>query len=318
MVFLFFVILFFLIFGNLNALFLCFFFDSSAKGVNRNKYQFFYKEKKRITQSNFLTLLNELKTILSYCLHTKEYYYAAGVAIILALKTINDVWLINNGTEIEAAIINSNLKNLKKNLGSFFLAMPTLVVTNNLLKYFLNQLRLNLRYNLSKHFYHKYMESSTLYFINALKTDCPNLDQLLTNDVEKFCNTLLDVYSNTSKPVLDIITLVYRLSANYTGFKTSATMIGYLLLTASVLIKARKPLARLIVKETQLEGQLRYIHSRLITNCEEITFYQGNDREKVTLMNVLNCLKLHLHEVALLKFNLDFLENLITKCKATF
>ena len=37
-------------------------------------------------------------------------------------------------------------------------------------------------------------------------------------------------------------------------------------------------MARLTVTETQLEGELRYVHNRIIGNCEEIAFYQGNQR----------------------------------------
>ena len=35
--------------------------------------------------------------------------------------------------------------------------------------------------------------------------------------------------------------------------------------------------------EQHLEGQLRFVNSRVITNSEEISFYQGNSRERVTL-----------------------------------
>jgi ABC-type uncharacterized transport system fused permease/ATPase subunit len=35
------------------------------------------------------------------------------------------------------------------------------------------------------------------------------------------------------------------------------------------------------VHEQQFEGELRYVNSRLITNCEEIAFYNGNRREKL-------------------------------------
>lgn len=41
-----------------------------------------------------------------------------------------------------------------------------------------------------------------------------NVDQLLTTDIDKFCESVTDVYSNVSKPVLDIIIYVYRLTLN--------------------------------------------------------------------------------------------------------
>jgi ATP-binding cassette subfamily D (ALD) protein 3 len=37
------------------------------------------------------------------------------------------------------------------------------------------------------------------------------------------------------------------------------------------------------VAEQQFEGEFRYVNSRLITNCEEIAFYNGNRREKMII-----------------------------------
>lgn len=39
----------------------------------------------------------------------------------------------------------------------------------------------------------------TYYKMNNLDNRIANADQLLTQDVEKFCNTLTDLYSNLSK-----------------------------------------------------------------------------------------------------------------------
>lgn len=44
-----------------------------------------------------------------------------------------------------------------------------------------------------------------------------NADQLLTTDVDKFCDTVTDLYSNISKPLLDIVIYVYRLTTQLGG-----------------------------------------------------------------------------------------------------
>ena len=40
--------------------------------------------------------------------------------------------------------------------------------------------------------------------------------------------------------------------------------------------------------EQRLEGEFRFVNSRLITNSEEIAFYQGNRRESITVHTVFD------------------------------
>ena len=264
-------------------------------------------------RATFRQILDILKLIMG----PKEYLYCVGIALVLVAKTSNDLWLISNGTQVESAIITADKEKLKQNLRSFFFAMPLLALVSNALKYFMANLRLNLRQNLSELTYRKYLHGLTYYRINTFDSDMQNVDQLLTVDIEKFCNTVVDVYTNISKPILDIIILIYKLSATYTGGQTPGAMFIYLLIAGTTLTTARKPLTRLTVKETQLEGQLRYVHSRLITNCEEVAFYQGNRKESLNLLGTLDRLCSHLRVISAVKLNIDFLDNLIAKYSAT-
>ena len=57
----------------------------------------------------------------------------------------------------------------------------------------------------------------TYYKMNNLDNRISNPDQLLTTDVERFCSSITDLYSNISKPLLDIIIYVQKLSATIGG-----------------------------------------------------------------------------------------------------
>ncbi|KAI1307633.1 ATP-binding cassette sub-family D member 3 [Halotydeus destructor] len=275
------------------------------------------KEKKNKLKNDFNSSLAQVRKTLTMVMGPTEYCYALGIALSLIMRTVCDLWLINNGTMIESGIINADMKKLQYNIGTFFLCMPSLALVNNSIKFFMNQLRLNIRYKLSSLLYNRYVEGLTYYRINVLDSSVQNIDQLLTNDVEKFSSALVDVYTNVAKPLLDVVILVQRMSITYTGAATPASMMGYLAFAGTILTIARRPLTAFTVKETQLEGQLRYVHSRLITNCEEIAFYQGNNREKMVLMNALDKLRNHLFDASLFKFNIDFLDNMIAKYFAT-
>lgn len=46
----------------------------------------------------------------------------------------------------------------------------------------------------------------------------------------------------------------------------------------------RRPVGRMTITEQKLEGEYRYINSRLIANSEEVAFYNGNHREKLIVL----------------------------------
>ncbi|MEQ2230194.1 hypothetical protein ILYODFUR_026745 [Ilyodon furcidens] len=109
-----------------------------------------------------------------------------------------------------------------------------------------------------------------------------NADQLLTQDVEKFCNSVVDLYSNLSKPLLDIVLYIVKLTSAI-GAQGPAIMMAYLLISGLFLTRLRRPTGKMTVTEQRYEGEYRYVNSRLITNSEEIAFYNGNMREKQTI-----------------------------------
>ena len=54
-------------------------------------------------------------------LSTKDYCYAGGIAIALLLRTMCDLWMIQNLTQVEAAIIGADFRKLKLNISESFL-----------------------------------------------------------------------------------------------------------------------------------------------------------------------------------------------------
>lgn len=53
--------------------------------------------------------------------------------------------------------------------------------------------------------------------MSNLDTRIANPDQLLTTDVDKFCDSCTDLYSNIAKPIFDIGLYVYRLTTSLGG-----------------------------------------------------------------------------------------------------
>uniref|UniRef100_A0A672SFD1 ATP-binding cassette sub-family D member 3-like n=1 Tax=Sinocyclocheilus grahami TaxID=75366 RepID=A0A672SFD1_SINGR len=165
-----------------------------------------------------------------------------------------------------------------------FLCVMTCQISlvNNLLKLGLNELKLCFRMRLTNHLYNDYLTGFTYYQIGNLDNRIANPDQLITQDVEKFCNSVVDLYSNVSKPLLDILIYICKLNTAI-GSLGPASLLSYLVFSGLLLTRLRRPIGKMTITEQRYEGEYRYVNSRLITNSEEIAFYNGNRREKQTI-----------------------------------
>ncbi|KAG7457166.1 hypothetical protein MATL_G00243660 [Megalops atlanticus] len=246
----------------------------------------------------------------------KETGYLILIAAMLVARTYCDVWMIQNGTMIESAIIGRSTKDFRKFLFSFIKAMPFIAVVNNLLKLSLNKLKLCFRVRLTKHLYDEYLKGYTYYKMGNLDNRIANADQLLTQDVEKFCNSVVDLYSNLSKPLLDITLYIFKLTTAI-GAQGPATMMAYLLVSGLFLTRLRRPIGKMTVTEQRYEGEYRFVNSRLITNSEEVAFYNGNKREKQTIHTTFQKLVDHLHKFIFFRFSMGFVDSVIAKYIAT-
>uniref|UniRef100_A0A8D0AMK6 ATP-binding cassette, sub-family D (ALD), member 3a n=1 Tax=Sander lucioperca TaxID=283035 RepID=A0A8D0AMK6_SANLU len=209
--------------------------------------------------------------------------YLILIAAMLVARTYCDVWMIQNGTMIESGIIGRDINLFKKHFYSYISVIPGIALVNNFLKLGLYELKLRFRERLTKHLYDQYLEGFTYYKMGNLDNRIANADQLLTQDVEKFCNSVVDLYSNLRS---DFVAL-------------------------------RRPIGKMTVTEQRYEGEYRYVNSRLITNSEEIAFYNGNMREKQTIHSTFKKLVDHLHNFIFFRFSMGFVDSIIAKYLAT-
>ncbi|KAG8436756.1 hypothetical protein GDO86_007733 [Hymenochirus boettgeri] len=274
------------------------------------------KKEKAVVDRVFFARIGRILKILVPKTFCKESGYLMLIAVMLIARTYCDVWMIQNGTFIESAIIGRSRKEFKRYLFNFIAAMPAISLVNNFLKFGLNELKLCFRERLTKYLYDEYLKSFTYYKMGNLDNRIANADQLLTQDVEKFCNSVVDLYSNLSKPFLDIALYIFKLTSAI-GAQGPASMMAYLLVSGLFLTRLRRPIGKMTVTEQRYEGEYRYVNSRLITNSEEIAFYNGNKREKLTIYSSFHKLVEHLHNFILFRFSMGFVDSIIAKYLAT-
>ncbi|XP_050342814.1 ATP-binding cassette sub-family D member 3 isoform X1 [Nymphalis io] len=270
------------------------------------------KGPKAQVDARFFSELKVLWGIMVPGLWTKESGFMVLIALSLISRTLCDLWLIQHTTLVEGSIITMNHKEFRRLLLMFFTAMPLISLVNNVLKWSIGEVKLRLRTNLSLHLYQQYLKGFTYYQVTNLDNRISNADQLLTTDIDKFCDTVIDLYSNISKPLLDISIYLYRLTVNL-GPSTPGIMMIYLFFSGIFLTYLRKPTARMTVQEQKLEGEFRYVNSRLITNSEEIAFYQGNHREQLTILASFYKLTRHLRNFLNFRVGMGFVDNIIAK-----
>lgn len=290
-----------------------------SKNVNwsNNNIQYFIKEEKRKgpkTQVNaaFFRQLFKLLSISIPGLISSEFLFLLLIAGSLTARSVCDLWMIQIITLIETAIITMNLPLFKKLLMKFIIVLPSVAVVNNILKYSIGEVKLKLRTNLTHYLTNHYLKGFTYYKINNLDSRIANPDQLLTTDVDKFCESFTDLYGNIMKPMFDIILYALRMT-NTLGGETPLLILTYLIFAGTCITYLRRPITQMTVKEQQLEGEYRHINSRLITNSEEIAFYQGNNREKLILLTSFHKLVSHLRKFLEYRCFIGIFDNFIGK-----
>lgn len=90
-----------------------------------------------------------------------------------------------------------------------------------------------------------------------------------TTDIAHFCDTLSGIYSNLSKPLLDLILFNAQLAQSIGKAGTVGLFLSYLA-TARVLRALTPAFGKLAAVEAKLEGDFRAAHARVVTNAEEI------------------------------------------------
>jgi ATP-binding cassette subfamily D (ALD) long-chain fatty acid import protein len=173
-----------------------------------------------------------------------------------------------------------------------------------MIRYLQTKLAISFRTRMMRYIHDLYLnDGRNFYKVMNLDSRINGVDQFITSDVAQFCSALAALYSNISKPVLDMIVFNYQLASNL-GWKGQFALFGNYIITGWILRKATPAFGKLAALEAKLEGDFRAAHSRLIINAEEISFYGGAKTE----LSILNraFLRLVKHVSSILKVRIAF------------
>lgn len=230
---------------------------------------------------HFYKQLRSLIKIIIPKVWTREFGILVLHTLSLVIRTFLSIYVAKLDGSIVQSIVQRNVTRFVVQLSKWILLAVPATFINSLIRFLESKLALVFRTRLVKHAYEKYFDSQTYYRVSNLDSRLSNADQCLTEDITMFTSSLAHLYSHLTKPLLDVALMsftLYRLASSRGASSKAPTLIAavVILITAKILRSVSPKFGKLVADEASRKGSLRFMHSRIITNAEEIAFYNGH------------------------------------------
>lgn len=253
--------------------------------MKSNKARSSQSNKKQISvNKEFFLKLKSLVKLMIPSVFSKEFMLLMLHTGSLVSRTFLSIYVATLDGRIVKTIVEKDLRKFILMLSLWLLIAVPATFINSLIRFLECQLALVFRTRLVKHAYKKYFDKQTYYRVSNLDGRLTNADQCLTEDINAFTSHLAHLYSHLTKPFLDVSLMTYslqRMSASKGVYSRKPAILGIIviIITAKILRAVSPRFGALVADEAHKKGDLRYMHSRIITNAEEIAFLNGHKVE---------------------------------------
>ncbi len=261
----------------------------------------------------FIRQFNAIWSIVAPRLFCKSTALLLLHAIFLFFRTYLSVLVARLDGRIVRDLISVKGKSFIKGIVLWFLLAFPASYTNAAIKYLQRKIGIEFRTHLTRYIHDLYLDSKLSYYhVSNIDESISNIDQYITSDVEKFCTSAASLYSSLGKPFVDLLLFTYQLKQNL-GPLAVIGIFGNYFASATLLKNCAPQFGKLAAEGAKLEGDYRYSHTRLITNSEEIAFYDGTNLERSSIEQSFKKLMIHKNKVSELRFSYNMIEDITVK-----
>ncbi|BGP27281.1 peroxisomal ABC transporter [Rhodotorula toruloides] len=246
---------------------------------------------------------------------SKEVWLVGAHTAFLLLRTYLSLLVAQLDGKLVGDLVSANGKGFLRGLCYWFLLAIPSVYTNAMIRFLQSKLSISFRTRLTRYVHDLYLDkNATFYKVVNLdsRIGASGVDQFVTTDINRFCETLSALYSNVSKPTLDLILFNIQLGRSIGGRGSVGLFLSYLA-TAWILRKVTPAFGKLAAIEAKLEGDFRAAHARLIINSEEVAFYDGAPIEKDILTKAYLRLIKHVNSIYKMRILYGMTEDMVVK-----
>lgn len=209
-------------------------------------------------------------------------------------------------------LVSANGRGFVKGLGLWFVLAVPASYTNSMIRFMQQKISIAFRTRLTRYVHDLYLNDRRPYYKILTDGEIEGVDQFITTDITHFCDSCAALLSNLGKPLIDLFVFNYQLTKSL-GPGALIMLLSAYFSTAYIIRKVSPAFGRLAAVEARLEGEFRNGHARLITNAEEIAFYNGGDRERMNLEKSYGNLSNHIDSTLRIRIAYNWFEDYIIK-----
>ena len=234
----------------------------------------------------------------------------------LISRTFLSIYIASVNGSLVKAIMDRNLRTFGlKILTMCIVGLPASFI-NSYINYLNKSIGYQVRENLTRYFHDIYVDKIKYYQVINLDSRIENPDQRLTNDIERFSISFANLYSNVSKPILDIF-LFGRSLGQKVGYGTVSLTFVWYLISAAFLKLISPPMGLLTSIQQNCEGEFRAQHSNIKTFSQEIGFLNGARWEKNLLKHKFSLLYKNKQNILNKRMFLGIFDSMMVRYGAT-